>query len=291
MTVTYRLAAGDTLAVRVDDAGWQHVTFRKKDFADISAATAAEIAKTLAGLTDVTASDEGGRLVLASDESGAGARVEVDLGASTAGAALGLAPGGEGADGGLVSAHGTGLLAARVTSTNRAPFRLAAKSRMTVRVDGRGRTVTLGAATAASAQHVVDAVNAALRRTVARTTADDRVALVSPTVGAGSSIEVLGPGGDDVPDAAATLGFLGDAGRSEPYPSEPARLVCAPLPDMTVVRNLSAVPVELHLPGGAIVLAARGELALPREVAASPVLRQLAQRGTERLQEPVSTER
>jgi hypothetical protein len=215
----------------------------------------------------------------------------VDLTASTAAAALGLASGTEGADGGLVSAHGTGLLAARVTSTHQAPFRLAAKSRMTVRVDGRGRTVTLGAATAASAQHVVDAVNAALRRNVARATADDRVALVSPTVGAGTTLEVLGPGREDVPDAAETLGFLGDAGRSEPYRSEPARLVCTPLPDVTVVRNLTAVPVELHLPGGATVLAARGELVLPREVAASPALSQLAERGTVRLQEPPSTER
>jgi hypothetical protein len=291
MTVTYRLAAGDTLAVRADDGDWQHVTFRKKDFADISAATAAEIVTSLAGLNNVTASEDAGRLVLTSDESGAGARVEVDLTASSAGAALGLASGAGGADGGLVSARGTGLLAARVTSTNRAPFRLAAKSRMTVRVDGRGRTVTLGAATAASAQHVADAVNAALRRKVARATADDRVTLVSPTVGAGSSIEVLGPAGDDVPDAAATLGFLGGAGHSEPYRSEPARLVCTPVPDGTVVRNLTAAPVELHLPGGAVVLPAQGEVVLPREIAASPALSQLAGRGTVRLQEPLSAER
>lgn len=280
---TYRLSAGDTLVLRSDDAPWERVTFRKRDFADIAAATAAEVVAALGRLEGLTADDDGGLLVLASVDTGDASRVEVDTDASTAAAALGLLGG---SASGPAAAQGSGLGPARLVGTTTAPFRIPAKARMTVRVDGRGRRVTLDAASGASAQHVVDALNTTLRRPIARATADDRVALVSPTLGVGSSLEVLGPDDDTAPDAAAVLGLTGDSALSEPYRSEPARLVCAPAPDATVVVNLTASPVEVHLPAGPVVLAARGRLLLPREVAAGPVLRRLAEQGSVRLERP-----
>jgi uncharacterized protein len=86
----YSLAGGQTLLVRVDRGAEQAVTFRAADFADISQATAAEVAAALnATLVGCRASVVGGSVQLASDTEGTSSRLQVTGG--TASAALGFA--------------------------------------------------------------------------------------------------------------------------------------------------------------------------------------------------------
>ena len=277
MTHTYRLAEGETLVLRTDDSPWQTATFAVADFADIGAATADEAAAVIDRLDGIAASaNQAGYLVLATEETGEYAQIEVNVAASTAAAALGLA-----AD--RAGARGHGIGAARLIGTASEPFALPAHATMTVSVDGRTRKVAFDAAGSADAATVAQVINAKLRRKVARPTAEGRIMLVSPTIGAGSRLSVTPPGDRDIPDASARLGFVGAAAHTDPYPSGQARLVCTPTPDTALVVNLTAVPIELQLPTGRAVLPARGRVAVTRDVAADALLLRLVSQGAVRL--------
>ena len=277
---TYALTEGATLVVRADEGAWQTVTFRAAMFSDIGAAVADEVAAAIDKLDGLTGSvDPQGRLVVATEETGEHAAVEVDVAASTAAAALGLTAG-------RASANGSGFGAARLTGTAPEPFALTANASMTVHVDGKARKVTFKDARAnrpMSAATVAKAINTTLRRKVARPTGDGRVMLTSPTIGVGSRLAVTAPRAKDVPDAAAALGFVDESAHTDPYPSEPARLVCAAVPDTASVVNLTAAPIELQLPTGRTVLPARGRLVIARDVAAEGLLVRLADQGSVRV--------
>jgi hypothetical protein len=277
---TYALSEGATLVVRADERPWQTVTFTAAMFADIGAAGADEVAAAIDTLDGLTGSvDPEGRLVVASEETGEQASVEVDLSASTAAAALGLTAGRAGA-------RGQGLGAARLIGRATEPFTLPARASMTVQVDGRTRRVTLHTGRSSrsmDAAAVAKTINTTVRRAVARATADGRVMLVSPTIGLGSRLAVTRPRDADVPDAAAVLGFVGQAASADPYRSEPARLVCAGTPGTATVENLTAAPIELQLPTGRAVLPARGRLVVARDMAAEGLLSRLAQQGSVRV--------
>jgi hypothetical protein len=155
---------------------------------------------------------------------------------------------------------------------------------MTVHVDGRSRKVTFDEDGHGewTAEEVATRINRELRRKIARATGGGRVRITSPTQGVGSRLEVTGPA-TDVPDAAGVLGFVGEARRSDPYRTEPARLVCTPIPDTAVVENLTSAPIELQLPTGRSVLPARGRLVVARHTAADALLRHLIAQGTVRM--------
>lgn len=87
----FTLADGMQLSVRADGGATQTVTFNAADFADITNATAAEVAAAINGqLTGLTAADVGGAVQLQSDSSGASSSLDVDDGAGGPAAVLGL---------------------------------------------------------------------------------------------------------------------------------------------------------------------------------------------------------
>jgi uncharacterized protein len=68
---TYALHPGDVLVVSVDDGAWQEIKFARKDFQDIGAATADELAAVLSAADGLTAEvDPDGQLVLRTGASG-----------------------------------------------------------------------------------------------------------------------------------------------------------------------------------------------------------------------------
>lgn len=271
---SYRLAEGMMLAVRVSEGPWQSVTFRRGAFADITAATAEELAAVMGKLDGIEARVHQGRLVLVTEETGEGTSVEVDLAASTAAGALGIAAG---------AARGSGPGAAQLTGAASGPFSFPKGASMTLQVDGKARKLVFnpeGTDGPRDAGKVASVINSALRRRIARPTGDGRLRLVSPTLGVGSRLSVSAPAGD-APDAAQLLGLVG--AQSEPYRSEPARLVCPPAAETTVVENLTATPIELYLPAGRTVLPARGRRVIARDVAADALLQRLLAQGSVRM--------
>jgi hypothetical protein len=281
---SYRVAEGATLVLRVDDGPWQTLVLDASSVPDATATDAGELEVTAAGLADaigaldgVTGAADDGKLVLATVGTGESTVLELDREASTAAAALGLATG-------AVTARGQGPGSAAVTSANPGPYALAPEASMTVHVDGKSRKVTFDEEEhdAWSAQDVAARINRQLRRKVARATGDGRVRVTSPTQGVGSRLAVTGPAAE-LPDAAAVLGFIGEAAHSDPYHTEPARLVCRPAADTAVVENLTSAPIELQLPTGRIVLPARGRLVVARDTAADGLLRRLVTQGTVRM--------
>ncbi|MEV0644191.1 hypothetical protein AB0I28_02895 [Phytomonospora sp. NPDC050363] len=272
---TYRLGEGASLVVRVDNGPWQTLTFDLHSFDDPEAATTGELAVAIAvGLDGIGAESDDDRLVLVTEDTGETCVLEVSP-SSTAAAALGLTPGARATGSGPGSAHLTGA---------REPFAIPAGASMTVHVDGKARKVGFGDKDADwTAADVAENVNAKLRRPVARATGDGRVRLVSPTQGVGSRLTVTAPAaGDDVPDAAAVLGFVGDDAHTDPYRTEPARLACRPAADTVVVENLTSAPIELQLPTGRCVLPARGRIVVARDTAADGLLSRLAAQGAVR---------
>ena len=275
----YRLADGASLVLRAGDAPWQAVVFDHTLFADIGAASADEVAAVIDELDGVNAFvGEDGRLVLASQETGEHARVEVDIPLSTAAAALGLT------GTGIACACGAGPGAARLLGSATQPFRLPGNAAMTVHVDGRARRIDFGAGKTHTAATAAEVINTKLRRDVARPTGDGRVLLVSPTIGAGTRLSVTAPA--DVPDAAVVLGFTGDTASAEPYRSVPARLDCPAAPSTAVVHNATGAPIELQLPAGRAVLPAGGQLTLTMATAMDAVVLRLVALGAARVTTP-----
>jgi hypothetical protein len=277
---TYALHAGDVLVVSVDDGAWQEIRFARKDFRDIVAATADELAAALGQVDGLTAEvDRDGQLVLRTGSSGGHTSIEVDLARSTAAGPLGLAAG-EG------RAVGGGLRAARLRSLNAQPFALRRGSEMTLVLDGRRRRIAFDKEItdrAATAAQVAEAVNSR-RRGVAQPTRDGAVLLTSLTVGPDSRVEVL-PADETQGkvDAARVLGFVGAAASSHPHSAVPARMVCTGAPIGLQVVNLTANPIELHFATGPAVLPAGGALPVGPLQAAHGPLQRLLDQGAVRL--------
>ncbi|HEX8722751.1 MAG TPA: hypothetical protein VF736_19190, partial [Pyrinomonadaceae bacterium] len=89
-TQPFRLADGDTLAVKYDGALPVVVTFTRRHFNNIEQATAAEVAAAINGYVPRGAADAAGRVRLASQSAGAESSVVVDTGESSAAAKLGF---------------------------------------------------------------------------------------------------------------------------------------------------------------------------------------------------------
>jgi hypothetical protein len=266
----YRLTEGATLVLRVDGGPWQTLAFEQSE------ATGEELAEAVSGLDGITgAVDAEGRLVLSTVETGETTVLEVDLTTSTAAAALGLSQS---------SVIGSGPGSAQLTSGHSAPYALPPNASMTVHVDGKARKVGFGEEEHEpwTAEAVAAHLNRVLRRKVASVAGDGCVRLTSPTKGVGSSLTVTEPT-SDLPDAAAVLGFTGQAAHSEPYRTEPAAFTCRPVAETTVVENLTSAPIELQLPTGRCVLPARGRLVVARDIAADSLLLRLAGQGTVRM--------
>lgn len=280
---TYAITDGDTLVLSVNGCAWQTLAFTARDFADAGAATAQELAEAVRrrarGVAATVEAD--GSLVLASEAQGGHAELRVDAERSTAATALGLL-------GDRGRARGAGLSAARLTSPEAEPFELARGAELTLSVDGKRRRLTFESGFTerrATAAELAEAIEGKVRG-IACATPDGRLVLTSPTVGAGSSLQVE-RGREDRPDAAAALGFTGEAATSDPYPTAPARLPCAGPPAAgTRVTNLTASPIELHLPTGTVLLPARGALPISPADLAYPPLQNLLGQGAVRLAAP-----
>jgi hypothetical protein len=280
----YRLTEGATLVLRIDDGPWQTLVLDAETIPQATAtgtgelaATGADLAEAIGALDGITGGvDADGRLVLSTVDAGETTVLDVDPVASTAAAALGLGPGG------TVSARGSGPGSASLTGVHGGPYALPRAASMTVHVDGKARKVSFDEDREQwTAEDVAARINGQLHRRVARATGDGRVRITSPTQGVGSRLTVTAPAGD-VPDAAAVLGFTGEAAHSDPYRTEPARLVCRPAADTAVVENLTSAPIELQLPTGRCVLPARGRLVVARDLAADGLLLRLVAQGTVR---------
>ncbi|MEU4713987.1 hypothetical protein AB0F73_10105 [Micromonospora purpureochromogenes] len=283
---SYRLTEGATLVLRVDDGPWQTLVFDGTNLRRATTTPGGDLETTGEDLAEAVGTFDGvtgdvdaeGNLVLSTVDTGETTVLDVDPVASTAAAALGLGPGG------MVTASGQGPGSARLTSVHRGPYELPPAASMTVHVDGKARKVTFDDEEHEqwTAEDVAVRINRQLRRKVARATGEGRLHITSPTQGVGSRLTVTEPAGD-LPDAAAVLGFTGEAAHSDPYRTEPARFVCRPAAETTVVENLTSAPIELQLPTGRCVLPARGRLVVARDMAAEGPLLRLVAQGTVRM--------
>jgi hypothetical protein len=279
---TYPLQDGMTLVLSVDDGEWQTVTFSSPGFADVTAATAGEIAKVLKKSGVGASVDADGLVVIQSTTIGEGSSLEVDTLRSTAALALGLG-------GAVRRATGTGPKAARVESEV-GPFAMPRGARMTVGIDGTSKKVTLNAITdgRASAAEVVHAINAVFKG-AAHVTREQRVAIASPTTGRTSSVTVEpGPVGRNNVDAAGRLGFIGpaaaDTGTAAPGAvAAPARRACAGAHMALQVRNLTASPVQFLMVTRGVLLPSGGAVAISPAEAAHRPLQRLIERGVVQL--------
>ena len=180
-------------------------------------------------------------------------------------------------------AHGSGLSSASLVGRNSAPFALPKRAALKLVVDGTGHDIKFQVgitAGRASVAEVVAVIEAAVSK-VPRATRDGHVALTSPTIGYGSSLEVQPP--DQGQDAAAILGFAGLAAISRPYDASPARIICSGHRTSMRLVNLTGGPIELHLSSGSTLLPARQTLPLPATEAASDSLQRLVAQGQVRL--------
>jgi hypothetical protein len=268
---TYRLIDKDTLTLSINGGDWQKTVFRKSKFKDIGQATTDEIVAALDKVSGLDAhKGDGGELLLSTEETGRNATLEVDLtdSSSTAAAALGL---------GAQSATGTGIAPAKLVSAVREPFKIADGDKLSLGIDGKKRRVTFkGAVTAgaATAREVAAAINKFFKNSSAATH-DGRVAITSPTLGPQSSAEIF-----DVAESRKTakaLGFTAANVLSRPFPTTPATLSCKGEACLCMV-NLTSQPIELHLPGGPMIL---GREAVPISAvqAGTSRLRRLHERG------------
>ncbi len=88
---TFALSDGNQLSIEVDGQPAQTVTFQAADFADISEATAAEVAAAInASVTGATALVSKGRLVIQSDSTGSSSSLQLSDVSGTPSSALGL---------------------------------------------------------------------------------------------------------------------------------------------------------------------------------------------------------
>ncbi len=265
---TYPLRDRDTLVFSVDGGAWETVTFRAGAFKDVGQATAEEVAAVLNRSATLAAGAAGdGCLSLATASEGGHAGLEIEIGKSTAAAALGLSRE-------RCAAAGRGPVAARLIGRHCEPFELPEGAAMTVAVDGRRRRIRFlgGNLSAAEAAAAIDDKHAG----VARATRDGRVMLTSRRLGPGSRLEVKPPRRG--PDAAAILGFAGSRAASRPHRASPARLACAGARPALRVINLSNGPLELPLATGTAQVPVRGAVALDRFRGESELLRRLLER-------------
>lgn len=86
----FQLTDGDQLYIKIDDQLTRAVTFRRSQFIDITRATAAEVAAVIDGARPGSATDDGGRIKLASPIMGEESFVAVNASVSTAASKLGF---------------------------------------------------------------------------------------------------------------------------------------------------------------------------------------------------------
>lgn len=277
---TFRIEDGDTLVLSVNGCAWQTVELKAGDFSDPAAVKPEELAKVLNRVDGVESSVEDGELELRSEAEGGHASLEIDTERSTAAARLGLRAAG-------AAARGDGPSAARLVGSAREPFRLPRGAEMTVVIDGKRRRVTFDSGfreNRASAEDVVKVIGKKLSG-VPCVSREGQVMLVSKTAGPGSSVAVEA-GRKGKKDAAAILGFATPAASHHPHRVKPARLrLKGPASPGRQVQNLTAAPIELHLPTGSVVLPARGTLAISPADLAHPPLRNLLAQGAVRVGE------
>lgn len=186
----YTLADGETLLVSIDGGADQTITFNTGDFADISNATAAEVASVITiGLSGGTgAVVDTDRVRISSDLNGVGSSVQINGG--TAYAALGFSRS-------LVLGFNDDRPAV-TTSGNSQPYTLSDGQTLLVRVDGGGtQTATFNTGdfvdiSNATALEVSRVINTDVSGAVAYVAATGRVQIESLTSGINSLIEVAG---------------------------------------------------------------------------------------------------
>lgn len=184
----FGLANGQTLLVEVDEGTAQTVTFLSGDFADITNATAAEVAAVLSsGLTGAAAIDAAGEVRLTSDLEGAGSALRVIGG--TGFEALGFS---------REKIRGFNpSTAAQILNTASEPYGLSDGETLFVKVD-RGSTQTITFPTgdfvaigSATAVEVAKSINSQISGAVAYEVLG-KVQIESLDVGTNSFVEVTG---------------------------------------------------------------------------------------------------
>jgi hypothetical protein len=273
----YRLSNGDRLIVSVDETEPEEIVFHSREFDDIAKATPEEVAAVLdrSGALEASVTEEG-TVVLATESEGGHTSIDVDLTESTAAPALGLAASAS-------RASGSGPRAARLVSATQEPYRLPAGAQLSLLLDGSRRRISFDDEDTGkdlSAAEAAKAVNAKARRRVAYATRDGRLMLQSPTIGAGSRLEVQ-PGGGvrGKTDASEALGLVGEATLDEPHPAAPAMLELSGRQVELRVSNLTAMPIEMHFPTGIAVLPPHGSLPLTGGEMAHLPLQRLVEEG------------
>jgi hypothetical protein len=272
---TYQLTDGDRLVFSVNQKKWEAVVFEKKDFADIAAATAQEIAKVINNSDEIRAEvDEQENLVIATVEEAGNTTLEID-GIDTS-PGLGLTSG--------PAASGSGLRIAQLVTPQTEPFALAAGSELTLVVDGHRRRIVFNAGfkpLKATADEIAKIVNAKKKK-IAYALRNGAIMLRSNRIGAGSELVAL-PAADAQKDAAAVLGLTGAAAEDAPYPSSPARILCGSTAQGLQAVNLTASPIELHTQEGSVVIPARRSVPLTINDTANTQLQNLIDKGVIKL--------
>jgi phage tail sheath protein FI len=230
-TEPFALADGQTLAVTVNGGAVPvTVTFKSADFANIAAASAAEIAASILKQTSsVRAGVTPGRaLLLASAVSGPASRLDIaGTAATTLGFTAATANTGTALPAGTVAAavdSTGGLLAGSavrfesqgsVVAPNAMAASIAAGASIVFTADG-GTPVTVtfsasdfvGGVAAITPGEVVASINRQAQGFSAALTQNNRLVLLSNTYGTGSTIALAAPGGG-APDATTAIGLNG----------------------------------------------------------------------------------
>ena len=207
----FTLADGEDLILSIDEDANDAVTFNTGDFADITNATAAEVAAVIStALTGkASAIDAGGKVRVTSDTDGSGSSVQINGG--TAAAALGF--------GRSLFKGFNPSTPAQILSGNAETYALSNGELLFVQVDG-GATQSIDFNTpdfvsigAAEAHEVAKAINADISGAFAYVI-DGKVQIESLTVGLNSRIEVTGGSANvalGFPEGALQAGTSGDA--------------------------------------------------------------------------------
>jgi flagellar hook-associated protein 1 len=204
----FALANGQTLSIAVDGGSAQTITFNSGDFADITAATADEVAAAIdAQLSGASASVSDGRIVIQSDSTGATSSLLVTDGTGTPAATLGLSTT---SDTGSATAASP-RIEGSYTGTTNGSFTFRALSSGTI---GLTAGLQIGVFDASGTQVRVLDVGSTYVPGSALTVADGVVArfsagAISDTAGDEFRVDLVGnPDGADVLPALGLLGFF-----------------------------------------------------------------------------------
>lgn len=214
----FRLKKNDTLMVQIDDRMTQTVTFKTADFAEITNATALEVAKAIKkafrdAKYGLDAIDANGFVRIVSERNGTGSAVQIVGGTSIE--VLGFS-----------SAKARGFnpdAPARNCSATAEPFSLADGETLNIRIDGGPiqmitfNTADFEAIGAASAIEVARAINADITDAAAYS-AGGKVQIESLSGGSASTVEVIG-------GAASTVLTIAEWVRGIDGDAEPGRKV------------------------------------------------------------------